>query len=30
VQCVPPEAAAAILGSTTASAPPVELPDEGT
>lgn len=29
VQCVPPESAAALLGTTSETAPPVELPDEG-
>jgi hypothetical protein len=29
VQCVPPESAAAILGSASTTAPPVDLPDEG-
>lgn len=29
VECVPPESAAALLGSTSETAPPVDLPDEG-
>lgn len=29
VRCVPPESAAALLGSTTVTSPPVDLPDEG-
>jgi hypothetical protein len=29
VQCVPPESAAALLGATSETAPPVDLPDEG-
>ncbi len=29
VQCVPPESAAALLGTTSETAPPVDLPDEG-
>lgn len=30
VRCVPPESAAAILGSASTTAPPIDLPDEGT
>ena len=29
VRCVPPESAAAIVGSASTTAPPVDLPDEG-
>ncbi len=29
VECVPPESAAALLGTTSETAPPVDLPDEG-
>ncbi len=29
VRCVPPESAAAILGSASTTAPPLDLPDEG-